>query len=491
MLHGRRAAKRASRTIALRLENQTNSVKWIVIIGFNILGLVAAAIIVPPPEQGLFSFLKYRLPGALSVVGAIIGQLLNTCFSWRALRYLVIANLIATIPFLFGAQFIRKLYRFDKHKLGLWDALDYLVAAFGVTSYYYLDPSKSSATSPPEIQNRTHRFVGIKDGKLTPFNKNPGNKTIALVGGPGIVIVPPEYATQLERAGRLNHVLGPGVVRLGRFEKVYKVINLRQIVRKKTVQALTRDGIPVEIEVKVQARIHASNPPNYKTPYPFDKIAIRKLITQTPSLKSGPMEWEERPAFLIGAVLNRILAKYRLDELFEPLEEDMQTPRPTIHDEIRRQLRQMARSFGVDITEVWLGDLKLPDEVTDQFLAYWKADWQRQDTSKEAEGEAAAIRERSRARAEGQEQIIETLVASFQSVKNANLGVAPKQLLALRLIDGLEHLFRQASSRETKEGDRVLMLERHLSQLRRAVQAEPEPEGGEEQAEKEDPDATT
>lgn len=482
---------RLARPIAQRLENRTDWVKRIILFGFNFAGLVLATLIAPPPALGPFSFLEDAFPGALGVVGAIIGRILNACVNWSALRYLLVANFLAVIPFLFGAQFIRKLYRFDKFGLGLGDALDYLVGAFGVTSYYFVDPTRSGPTSPPEIQSSAQRFVGIKDGKLTPFNKNTRNKTIALAGGPGTVIVPPEYAVQLERGGLLSYVFGPGAVRLGRFEKVYKSIDLRQILRKNTVKVLTRDGIPVEVEVTIQARVHASNLPNNKTPYPFDRSAIRKLITQTPSLKSGPMDWEERPALLVGAVLNRILAKYRLDELFEPLEDDMQTPRPTLHDEIRRELRQMARNFGVDVTEVWLGDFQLPPDVTKQFLAYWKADWQRQDKSQEGRGEASAIRERNRARAEGQQQIIETLVASFQSVKDANLGVAPKQLIALRLIDGLEHLFRQTRSSETDEGDRVLMLERHLSRLRRTVQAEPAPERGEEQTEKEGPDATT
>lgn len=470
-------AFRTSRALGLRIDRQTTLIKWVIIFALNLIGFVLASLVspAPPPQERAVWEVTLFFPGGLHVVGEIVATVLGAILNWRALGYLLLANVAAAIPLLFGAQFIRQLYQFDS--LGL--ALGYLIDAFLVPAYYYLDLQPGRDASHPDHRRGMGgpRIALFKDGKLAPAGKQPRNRSIAWAGGPGMVIVPPEYAVQLERDGRLSYVVGPGVVRLGRFEKVYKPILLRQIIRKKTATAHTRDGIPVTVEVTVQARVRASALPTKKSPYPFDKGAIRKLIISTPARKSGLVSWEERPVLLVNTVLNEVLGKYRLDELLDPLDDTLQTPRPTIHQEVWRALRQRARGFGLDVTEVWLGEFQLPGDVTEQYLAYWQADWQRQDRTRLADSQASYIRQMNRARAEAQQLIIETLVAAFQSAQDSGLGIAQKQLAALRLIDGLEQLYHQMDLAGAEPDRELITIERHLARLRDTVRVqEPQPE---------------
>ena len=461
------------------LGQKTTLIKMVIIITLNVVTFTFASIVAPAPNPRGRAFWVFTtlVPGGLRPLAEILVTLLGILLNSYALRYLLIANLAALIPLLFGARFVQQLYKFG----AFGQALSYLLDAFIVPSYYFLEAQPGQEADHPAYRRGlgSPRFAYVKDDKLVPAKKDPRHRSIALAGGPGMVIIPPEYAVQLERDGGLGYIVGPGVVRLGRFEKVYKPVNLRRIIRKATVQALTRDGIPVEVEVTVQARIQASSPPTKKVPHPFDKSAIRKLIVSTPANESGPAKWEDRPGLLINSVLNEVLAKYRLDLLFDPAGEKLYIPRPTIQKEIERTLRQRSRGFGVEIAEVWLGDFQLPEKVTEQYLAYWKADWQSQDRTKRADGEAAVIRAMDQARVEAQQLIMNTLVDAFQFAQQNKLDIAPKQLAALRLIDGLEQIYRQIGSADSDPGRRMLALDRHLAGLRSAIQAgEQRPEEG-------------
>lgn len=477
------ANSRISRSIGFRVERRTTLIKWVTIIGLNLFGLIIAVLVSPPPSpwEAAITAITAPFSGGLHVIGNMIGAFLNAILKWDVLGYLLLANAAAAIPLLFGAQFVKQLYQFSAYSL----ALGYLVDAFLVPAFYYLDIQPGRDAPHPDYRRGMGgpRVALAQDNKLVPAKKDPRNRSIARAGGPGMVVLPPEYAAQLERDGRLGYVVGPGVVRLGRFEKVYKLINLRQIIRKKTATALTRDGIPVTVEVTIQARIQASDLPSKKSPYPFRDDAIRKLIISTPTRTSGPVPWEERPTLLANSVLNEVLAKYRLDELFDPLDNDLQTPRPTIHNEIRRALRQRARGFGVEITEVWLGEFQLPAEVTKQYLAYWQTDWQRQDRTSQAAGQVSSIQALSRARAQAQQFIIETLVDAFRVAQEADLGITPRHLAALRLIDSLEQIYRQIDPIEKDQGRQMLALEQHLARLRNTIQT------SEQQLEDLEPDA--
>ncbi len=395
----------------------------------------------------------------------MVMTLIGTFLNWDVLRYLLPINLMAVIPFLGAARFVQRLYGMDNYFV----ALEYLFDAMVDPSFYFLDPRDEEQILPPGFGRGQGpgRVAMIKDGVLTPAGGRARNRTIAWAGGPGNVIIPPEHAAQLERGGRLSRVVGPSVARLHRFERVYKVINLRQIVRSATVIALTRDGIPVTVEVTVHSRIRQPAeppPPSARKPFAFDEKAVNLLSRTTMFTKSGPRPWEDRAINLAPGTLNVVVAKYRLDEVFEPLDNSAD-PRLAIQDEVRARIRQMMEPAGIEVTEVWLGEFQLSPAITEQYVEFWRAERQRRDRAREAEGRASAIRQIGRARAQAQQQIIQALVASFQASRQATPSVPPKQLLALRLIDSLEQLYRQ-SGRE----DHAQQLDHSLSQLRKTIQ---------------------
>lgn len=450
--------------LRLRTERHSTLIKWGVILDYNIITFLVAWLIngkpIPDPAQWPLSMFAPFFPGA---VGGTVLVLIGTIIDWTLLRYVLIANLAAIIPLLYGGVFIRRLYRFDTFGL----ALGYLREALFAPDPHYsnLPHAAADALSAVPEGKAAGRSALIRNGKLTPADNRPQHRSIAWTGGPGTVTVPPEYAVQMEHGGRLTRLVGAGVARLGRFEKVFKLIDLRQIVRKREFTALTGDGIPVRVEVTVHCCIQpGSESPSPECPYPYDTSSTRRLTLNTTVDESGPIAWEERTIALAGGALHTVLARYRLHELFEPLDE-LADPRLTIQEEIRQVLRQQAHHYGVEITELWLGPFELPAGATKQFVASWEAARSQRAATTLPDGRAPADRSPGHARDEAQRKIIETLVAAFE----ADRGPLPGPRLALRLLGGLEQLHGQASPAENEEPQDPVSHQR-LAELRHAIE---------------------
>jgi hypothetical protein len=452
---------------------RTTLTKWILIILLNMIAFVLAWLAngrpTPDLDQWPFSFYLNLFPGALQPIGRLILTLVGALLNRVILQYLLIANLASAIPFLFGAIFIKRLYGIESVAL----AMSYLWDSLFEPSFYRYDIQDDE--EPPAGYGKggrgSRRVAHVVDGKLVPAGQRPANRTIAWAGGPGKLVVSPDYAAQLERSGRLTRVVGPGVARLHRFEKIHKVIGLRPVIRTRQITALTRDGIPVTVELTVHAcaegsaaaSTQSSNPPHY----PFDSQAITSITVNTLRSGTGYEDWEDRAIETAVAVFTDVVAQYSVDEVFESLGTESD-PRQDIQRQVREQTAYLLRDSGIAITELWLGQFELPTDVTNQYVAFWQADWQRKDQTVLASGAAASIREMGRARALAQKEVIEALVASFQAAQKAVPEIPAKQLLALRLIDGLEQLYRQVADLSGDTGTQ----QQNLRSLRKAIHAQ-------------------
>jgi regulator of protease activity HflC (stomatin/prohibitin superfamily) len=455
---------------------RTTLTKWVLIILLNMVAFVLAWLAngrpTPDLAQWPFSFYLGLFPGALQPIGRVILTLAGALLNLSILQYLLVANLAGAIPFFFGAAFIKKLYGMDSFII----ALDYLIDSLFEPSFYRSDIQRDEGSPAGYGKISTSRRVAlVVNGKLVPAGQRPANRTIAWAGGPGKVIIPPDYAAQLQRGGRLTRVAGPGVARLHRFEKVYNLVTLRHLVRSSKITALTRDGIPVSVELSVHAcaRGSAVPPSNSSSPphYPLDPQAIVQITLNTVHSETRPEDrgdrWGDSAIMTAVDVFNNVLAKYSVDEIFEALGSESD-PRMEIQGQVREQTTHLLQKSGIEITELWLGQFDLPADVTAQYVEFWQADWKRKDQAALAKGQAATIRELGRARAQAQKTIIEALVASFQAAQEAVPDIPPKQLLALRFIDSLEQLNRQVIS----PANDTELQQQNLALLRSAIRGQ-------------------
>jgi hypothetical protein len=181
----------------------------------------------------------FLLPGLIVVLATLIGFLavwwLEGPPSGFSLRHILLILGVAApilgallVPPLLIAQFARDLYAAQN----LQDAYSYASRLiFGKLGFIPM--------------------LLVKEGRI----ERGENSLLHQVGGPGSMIVYNDSAVVTEQTGRLKRVLGTGYHSLERFERVWEIIDRRPQRRKVTVQAMTREGIPIACEVDVTFQI--------------------------------------------------------------------------------------------------------------------------------------------------------------------------------------------------------------------------------------------
>ena len=346
---------------------------------------------------------RLRFPQAITlwtVLGALPGLI-----AWAALPAIL-------------AKFMSKVYNIDR----LGDAFDYMfLCVFGPLFSQY-------------------PLVYVKEGQVETRSQALPQGRLDGPGGPCRYVVLSDNAVVLQRAGRRIAVVGPSVYTAGRFEKIQQVIDLRPQTRATTASLITRDGIPVKVEVGVTFRIRWRGEPTAKVPYPADpdallQAAAGQAVFRAENGQPKPFNWADRISVNLDSTLRTIVARYRLDELLE-LRDPGVHPRSDLERNYAEELKKIASDLGAEITEVRLGtfEFDIADvDIKRQWMDTWRASWAGQVRVREAQAEAGAIRTREMAQAYAQLEMIAAITREFQSMTGDESMTV--NLITLRFIE--------------------------------------------------------
>jgi hypothetical protein len=307
-------------------------------------------------------------------------------------------------------------------------------------------------------------------------------------GGRGLLIVYNDSAAVLEKGGQLTRVVGPSLTLLKPFERVWGVVDLRHQRWPLTVNAMTKDGIPISCDVNVTFKIDdrfidETGSVRVKSPLKTNPESVTDDAIAEELRKAGiakPLPYTEEAVFraatsnwirirqqdhqeqlrrwtgqvVIGGVegtLRNILADYRLDWLLQSPQPDRDEPRREILRELERQLEKafcVGNSVGARILDVELGQIEVrdveneagekievPNEVYTQWIEAWQANWQQRTAEKQMEGEAELARLQA-AQMQAQAEMALTLTESIRPLV-ADGEEASSYLLATRFIETL------------------------------------------------------
>jgi regulator of protease activity HflC (stomatin/prohibitin superfamily) len=292
------------------------------------------------------------------------------------------------------------------------------------------------------------------------------------VGGSGFYIVHNDSAAVVEKGGQFVRVIGPSLGFLKPFERIYDIVDLRRQRWPLTVDAMTKDGIPVSCEAHITFKIDDRfiddqgnvriKPPvkapsitdkaiakelevGIEEPLPYTEDAVFRAATSTwvriqqPDHEEQLRRWTGR--VVIGEVegtLRNILARYRLDWLMRPYPADDSHPREKIRQELEHKLQTtlpVDNQLGAQILEVELGQIKVQDTVARQWVDAWQAGWQRRAVEARAEGEAELISIEA-ARFQAQAEMVITLAEAIRPLVTSKEELDSYQL-AMRFIETL------------------------------------------------------
>jgi regulator of protease activity HflC (stomatin/prohibitin superfamily) len=285
----------------------------------------------------------------------------------------------------------------------------------------------------------------------------PDNEAVDKIGGPAGLLVTDGMAALVERGGGFSRIVGPSPNALGPFERVRAVFDLRNLSRTKTEMAHTKDGIEVKVEATVsfmlmeqmkdeqipqpQAReparhlllawlgfrVKANKPPGK---LPASPEAMRLIAYEMPA----GVNWDSTVSSGIGDVIPQKM----LDELWAPEPEFVErNPRRTIVKDLFEKGRENLHKRGIELVDINLGPLMVPDSVVARRREWWQAFWKKDERITEAKGEAEALQLREMARAEAQTRMINILAQGIQDLDSFSVARL-SEVITLRFIDAIE-----------------------------------------------------
>ena len=287
------------------------------------------------------------------------------------------------------------------------------------------------------------------------------------IAGPGLVSTGNDYAVVISDGLRFRGIQGPGLVLTGAWDRPVQTIDLRQQLRTFTVEALTKDGIGVEVEVFVPFQIdRGAGSLEFGKPIPYRKQAVFKayLAQRLEHLPDEVREcrWDDLPAIIGRRSLQRILATFTFDELYQPYEipGQQQNPRSKIVHSLEQAMDEALTEVGIQILGVGIGNL-LPqdaDTVLRQRIESWQARWARDITLIEADGQSERMRMVEEARAEAQSSLILALGRRLEELSVVDQAIPAKEI-ASWFLETLQEMTRQPLVQQLLSQEATAMME--------------------------------
>jgi len=316
---------------------------------------------------------------------------------------------------------------------------------------------------------------------------------LSRLGGPGVLVVRQGNAVVLELGGK-TRIVGPGLHSLRRFEQIKKPAETKGIVDltpqwasdSNVENVLTKDGIPLEMEVGVSYQIELKSETDKRASshleggeatsrviegdYPVYEATVRKAVFNTTA--GG---W--KVLFPVGpiSILRDVVSSYTFDQIFAPDPSQEENPDPDqrtvrrIEEEVQKRFN--ASWAGVQFKMIDIQAIHPPADVHDRLLRRWTTAVERKIKLKDAETEREAMIERSRGRA-GALDIVDRAqwAARNRMVNTVNqlltaLSSTGNSQIALSFVSVIEELTKRV-------GEDEMVTMQYIEAMRAIVQSE-------------------
>jgi regulator of protease activity HflC (stomatin/prohibitin superfamily) len=286
---------------------------------------------------------------------------------------------------------------------------------------FYIPPEETK--SRDLILSRLNGYgsrIPIRSEKLS-----PAHSWLNWWGGPAGLVVNDGFAVYLEKGNRFSRVIGPGISYIEPAETIKAIVDLRPIMRKGVVRAWTKDGIHIQLDVRIECQIgHESKKENGSDNlvYPFYADDVKKAVERTAVRfdreKNSLTEsnwvdgvWGKVQGFLAGYI-----SSHTVDELFLAEWGPSQMLSQNASRKVFQDLNRGLVDYGACISNLQITNFGIPEKVTDQRIQTWKAERQSMASITIGQTKAYEIREREEARAEAEREIIASIAKEMEQI---------------------------------------------------------------------------
>lgn len=208
-------------------------------------------------------------------------------------------------------------------------------------------------------------------------------------------LVDSHQALALGKGTGFSRAAGPGYVRLEDGERISHLVDLRRQTQQRDVDALTRDGIEIQATLSLTFRVRRTESDAQEwIPFPYDKDSIFLLTYANGVGATSEIPWNERICDQAASLFITEVARYRLDQLYQPEEAAADAvPVQELVLKVRQRLEErMTTIFDCDDPETCPVELlnvsairfKPPQEVIEQRIENWQSAWERLAARREA-----------------------------------------------------------------------------------------------------------
>jgi regulator of protease activity HflC (stomatin/prohibitin superfamily) len=273
-------------------------------------------------------------------------------------------------------------------------------------------------------------WVVVENGEVVGSKKKG---ILDTMGGPGLLIVRPGNAVVLQRTGEISQIVGPGLHRVRRHEKIRRIVRLGPLWNTQDVEdVLTRDGVPLTIRLGVGYRIESkedtdrrigppANPGVIEGDYLVYEDTIRKAV-----LNVTPIGWEITACAGCESQLRDIIGTYTLGQLFGLETVQRATDQEIEFHESQRVIKRieerilnnlatgLAANLGINIRTVDIQSVMVPEQVEEQMLEAWSAEWRQRTQTAMRTTAAAAFAKMERIKLEARKAAFEQVFGAIR-----------------------------------------------------------------------------
>ncbi len=288
------------------------------------------------------------------------------------------------------------------------------------------------------------------EGKLE--ERVPGNVYRQFFAGPGLIITRADQTAYRTDGVKVLGIAEPGVTFTKVFELPPQVVDLRPQLQSFTVQALTKDGIPVQVLIFIPFQIQrGGQEPELGKPYPFRRRAILEAMARRPVERGASdedtyeHEWNVDLVPIVATrVVQDLISHYKVDELCAA-DDPSRDPRMEIVVQLRAAMKKEMVPFGIKVLGGGISNLIARDDsIVARRVENWRTEWVSEMLVQLSAGDVERKRQIEQARAEAEASVVLKLGQVVE--KCLCDGPGTQAALALRFVDCLGEIVSETET---------------------------------------------
>jgi regulator of protease activity HflC (stomatin/prohibitin superfamily) len=279
---------------------------------------------------------------------------------------------------------------------------------------------------------------------------------------------------------------GPGLIFIGKGKQPFDIVDLRDQSCKSTIKAISRDGISFEVDITVAFRVDSEVwtkeqhqelrrqntllregkelDKNLNGTFPYSQARARSVLSYrsrktTADDGQETERWNDHVLGMAEQAAREVLAERSIEDLWKARENENSSAAEEIANEIKAVIKDALRAHGIELINAKAAkfsfkdgnmDEKVKDEVSEQQLATWSIEWERQRSMTLANGQAESERLQQEARAYAHSILLTAIAEGLQQARAIHKNL-PRYVIAMRFIGALEEMIEQQPETDEKE----------------------------------------